>query len=285
LDEGQINNAIANLNRAIKIDSSLWISHYYRGICHKKMRLFDLSDQDFIAAIAFNSKAAEPHIELAENYIANDKFKEASSQLDAAIELNPTLPQSYHNLAAIAFLEGNIMKATRLYKKANDVGPKYPDAYLMQGVLSMVQKGPKKGIEFISKSIQVDSSYTTGYFWRGLVLLEEGKTEECLKDWNKLIQYDPENPMYVMMRGYLYIELKQFDKAFVDFKKALKAQEVDQDKFAAKQSILDKQIDLHAAANYLIANGYGLDETAFAFLRLKVSHTLKTFSHLQRFIF
>lgn len=267
LDEDRITVALVNLNKAIQIDSTLWMSYYYRGICYKKMQILDSAEYNFLSSIALNSGQAEAYIELAEIYIAKKQIKKAERALDQAIEKNPTLPQSYYNQAAIAFFEGNTNKARKLYKKANEVGPKYPDAYLMQGLLTAYRSNTKEALELIGKAIEVDPTYSTGYFWRGMMLLQDNRIEECLNDWNNLIQYNPQNAMYAYMRGFLYIELKKFDKAFIDFKTALKAQDLNENKFTAKQSKLDKQIDVYAGARYLIANGYGLDETAFAFLQ------------------
>lgn len=267
LDENKTSTALLNLNRAVRIDSTLWMSRYYRGICYKRLGLVDSSNYDFLATINLNPTLAEPHIERAENYIERKQLRKASRDLDLAIEKNPSLPQIYYNQAALAIFESNINKARRLYKKANEVGPKYPDAYLMQGLLTAYKNDSKEAFELIGKAIEVDSTYSEAYFWRGFILLETNKTEECLKEWNSLIQYNPTNVLYLVMRGYLYIEQNQFDNAYLDFKNALKADEVDENRFAGKQSALDKRIDLQAAANYLIANGYGLDETAFAFLK------------------
>lgn len=290
LDEGNTSIALINLNRAIQIDSTLWMAHYYRGICYKRLGVYDSSNYDFLSTIKLNAKLAEPHVELAENYIEHDEHRKASHELEIAIEKNPAIPQIYYNQAALALFENNnVNKARRLYKKATEVAPRYPDAYLMQGLLTAYKNDSKEAFELIGKAIQADSSYSLAYFWRGFILLESNKTEACLKEWNSLIQYNPTNIMYLAMRGYLYIELNQFDNAYIDFKNAFKAEEVNENRFAGKQSALDKKIDLHAAANYLIANGYGLDETAFAFLKKgfclmlvnKKRDALESFTHAE----
>lgn len=289
LDEHNPAVALVNLNRAVRIDSMLWMSRYYRGICYKRLGLTDSANREFQATINLNPTLAEPHIERAENYLVTRQSKKASRDLDMAIEKNVALPQIYYNQAALAIFEGNINKARRLYKRANEVGPKYPDAYLMQGLITAYKNDSQEAFDLIGKAIEVDSSYSAAYFWRGFILLETNKTGECLKEWSSLIQYNPTNVMYLVMRGYLYIELKQFDNAYLDFKNALKSEEVDENRFVGKQSALDKKIDLHAAGSYLIANGYGLDETAFAFLKKgfclmlveKQREALESFTHAE----
>ena len=70
------------------------------------------------------------------------------------------------------------------------------------------------------------------------------------------------------MRGCLYIELEDYDNAFNDLRKAMRARAVDEERFTVgAQTVLDKRIDLQFAANYLITNGYGLDEKSFGFLK------------------
>ena len=47
----------------------------------------------------------------------------------------------------------------------------------------------------------------------------------------------------------------------------MRLREVDDERFTAGQTVLDKRIDLQYAANYLITYGYGLDEKSFGFLK------------------
>jgi tetratricopeptide (TPR) repeat protein len=269
LDENNIPIALFNLNKAIKLDSSLWISHYYRGICHKKLAAYKAAEQDFLTAISFNPKVPEAHMELGEIYLADRELKEASDQFVSSVTINPKWAKGYFGMANVSFLNREFGRATNLYTKCTLLDPKFTDAYLMIALIDLKARyKTTEAIAQITKAIEVDSTYSPAYFWRGMAYLDDANPKACQKDWDKLIMLNPRNHFYIMMRGFLNIEIGDFDKAFIDLKTALKAQEINEDKFVGGQTVLDKRIDLHAAANYLIANGYGLNDESFSYLKI-----------------
>jgi tetratricopeptide (TPR) repeat protein len=270
LDEHDVPVALINLNKAIKLDSSNWVSHYYRGVCHKKFGQFEEAEQDFLTALSFNAKLAEAHIELGEIYVILRWLKKAEDQFDEAVKKKPSLADGYYNKGNIFFFQHNRVRAERFYDKSCEVNPAFANGYLMRGLLAYyLDKDNAKAISFYSQCIKADSSYSSGYFWRGMAFLQQNKLTEGLADWSKSVQLDPTNTFFTRMRGFLFIELNQFDNAFVDLKNAFKThtEGTDENKFTGNQTILDQRIDLLGAANYLIANGYGLNDDAFFFLQ------------------
>ncbi len=268
LKEGNPELAISNFDEVIKLDSVSWISYYYRGVCKKNLYKFDESKKDLLTSKRLNPEQAEIYVELGEVYHLQKAFNKASDEYEKAIEINPLLVQAYYNLGSLALVTGDLRKGLKFYQKCNDVDPKYPQAFMMQGVLKFrANKKHNESITLFNKAVLADSSYSLSYFWRGLAYIALDQPQEGLHNWNKLIQFNPENFFYILMRGCLYIELGDFDNAFNDLRKSLRSRPVDEERFVGSQTILDKQIDLQFAANFLITNGYGLDEKAFGFLK------------------
>src|SRR5690606_31978073 len=146
--------------------------------------------------------------------------------------------------------------------------PRFPHAFMMQGLLKFkARKKDNESIKLFDKAIAADSTYAPTYFWKGLAWITLDRPDEGLSSWTKLSTLAPHNTFYTFMRGFLLIEIGDFDNAFNDLRKAMKAIAVDEEKFVGGQTILDKKIDLQFAANYLITNGYGLNETSFSLLK------------------
>lgn len=271
IDENNLNVAMVHLDKAIALDSTLWVSHYYRGICYKKTGDFEHAITEFNKVIKLNPKTAEAHIELGEIYIISPFGKSAEDEFEAAIRKNPALPQGYYGKAHTALLQNNPNKAKRFYEKCNEVDAHFAEAYLMLAIMEMSsQEGnDQKTVTLLDQSIQADPSFTQGYFWRGFYYLRNQALQKCLADWDKVVQLNPTNTFFMRMRGFLYIELNDYSKAFVDLKNAFKAQseDINENKFTGYQTILDQQIDLLSVANYLVATGYGLNEDAFLLLQ------------------
>ena len=267
LKEDNLPLAISNLDEAIKLDSS-WIAFYYRGIAHKNMMDLALAEKDLAIAKRIKPDQAEIYIELGEVFHGRNEFGKATAAYEKAIELDPQQVYAYYNLAGLNIEKGETKKGLRYYQRCNEIAPRFPQAYMMQGLLKF--RNSKKdytSIALFDQAIAADSAYALTYFWRGLTYINLGKLQNALENWNILLKLQPENFVYTLMRGCLYIELEDFDNAFNDLRKALKARAVDEERFKAAQTILDKQIDLQYAANYLISNGYGLDEKAFGYLK------------------
>ena len=180
----------------------------------------------------------------------------------------PQMVQAYYNLGSLALTKGDLRKGLKYYQKCNEVNPKFPQAYMMQGLVKfLARKKDTESIALFDKAVSADSAYALTYLWRGLAYISLEKPNECLKNWNALIRREPDNSLYTLLRGFLYIELGDFDNAFNDLRKAMRLRAVDDERFTAGQTVLDKRIDLQYAANYLITNGYGLDEKSFGFLK------------------
>lgn len=251
LEEDNIPLALANLNKAVKVDSNVWVCHYYRGICNRKLFHFKEAEQDFLTAISLNRTLAEADIELAKTYLIIKNTRKADIHLYNAIKKNPAIGEAYYVNGMLELTLGNTGQAKKHFEKANEVDPKLASSYLMLG---------------LDDAVKADSSFLPAYFWRGIVSVKKNP-QACLEDWNRVVQLDPQNSFYVLMRGFLNIELKDFDNAFIDFKNAVKSLQINEDKYAAGSTVLDQKIDMQAAANYLIATGYGLDDEIFTLVK------------------
>lgn len=263
LEEKNVLLALANLDEVIKLDSTLWVSHYYRGVCNKQKLQFKDAEDDFLKTISLNPTLAEANIELGELYALINVPAKAKGQFNEAIKKNPNLADSYLNLGNLAWLEKDVPKAEELFDKCVQVNPNFATGYLMKGILKIRHSNSlSEAIVLFDRAIKLDTSYALAYFWKGTTLLWTNKPEACLTEWNKVIQFNPENPFLIMMRGYLHIELEDFEKAFIDLKNALRYANTT----TGGQTILDEN-DFQVAANYLVANGYGLDEEVFSLLK------------------
>jgi tetratricopeptide (TPR) repeat protein len=268
LKEGDPKLAVSNFDEVLKLDSLSWVAYYYRGVAKKNLFQFSDAKKDLLASRKLNGKQGPTYVELGEIYQLENSFNKASDEYESALALDPTLVQAHYNLGSIALTKGDVRRALKNYQKCNEINPKYAQAYMMQGLIKfLARKKDGESIALFDKALQADSSYSLTYFWKGLANISLEKPQECLKNWDTLIRLQPENALYLILRGCLYIELGDFDNAFNDLRKAMKQREVDDERFTAGQTVLDKRIDLQYAANYLISTGYGLDEKAFGFLK------------------
>ena len=268
LTEGDLLLAISNFDQALKLDGELWVAHYYRGICHKNLRDFKEAENDLLTSLSLNPSLAIARVELGEIYHIQNFFAKAGDEYAKAVSIDPQLAQAYYNLGSLSLAMGDSRKGIKYYEKCNEVDPRFPQSYMMQGILKFkARKRDNESIKLFDKAVAADSSYAHTYFWRGLAWIALEQPEKGLTNWTKLSALAPHNSFYTFMRGFLLIEMGDFDNAFNDLRRAMKAIAVDDEKYVGAQTILDKRIDLQFAANYLITNGYGLNENSFSLLK------------------
>ena len=266
LREGFVEIALQNLTEVIQLDSSLSVAYYYRGICLRKMYLFNEAESDFLTCIRLNSKLAQPYLALGVLYHLSNKLSKAASYYEKTIKADPSLAVAYCNQGHLALSKRDPKKALRYYQKCKSINPRFAEAYLAEGIVKL--KGNMvESIPLFKQAIDVDSACWQAYFFRGLAYLNQNQTNLCLSDWNRVIQFNRTNSFFLLMRGFLYIEMGNFDRAFSDMRKAMEGREVNPERYAGGLTLLDRQIDLQSAVRYLLRNGYGLQEKSFDFLK------------------
>ncbi|HPM30888.1 MAG TPA: tetratricopeptide repeat protein [Chryseolinea sp.] len=268
LDENKLELAIANLSEAIELDSTLWVAYYYRGVVHKKKGELKEAETDLLHAKEMKIDQSEICFELGELYHQQGKYTEAEKLYEEAIHLNNNQVDAHFNLGSLYLMQADPGKALEYYKKCNEANPRFAKAYVMEGLLNYRgTKDSEASIQFFTKAIEMDSSNSLAYFWRGMFYVYSNQNEKCLEDWTRYITFNPRNVFMLSMRGYLYIELNRFDEAFIDLRKALLSIDLNEDKFMGSLTFLNKQIDIQAVARYIMRNGYGLKDDAFASLK------------------
>lgn len=268
LKEGEHLLAKSNFDEILKLDSLSWVAYYFRGICQKNLHAFEQAKKDLSISIRLNPRQAAAHVELGEIHHLQKAFNKATIEYDKALVLDPRMIQAYYNLGSLSVEKGDVRRGLRYYEKCNEVDPNFPQAYMMQGILKFkARKRDNESILLFNRAVMADSAYALTYFWRGLAWIALDNPKEGLTNWSKLVSLEPQNSFYIIMRGFLFIEMGDFDNAFNDLRKVMKSRAVDDEKFVGGQTVLDKRIDLQFAANYLITNGYGLNEQAFSLLK------------------
>lgn len=271
LDDDNPDIAINNFNDVIHQLPNFSPAFYYRGVCHKMLGDFTNAEKDFQAALAINPKSSETLLMLGEVYDQHDAYSKAESYYEKAIGINPALVRAHFNLGNIERMRGNERKALKYLEKCHELDPKFPNAYLMQGLIKFPELAKSKNntaaIVYFEKALQCDSLYREALFWRGFAYIVLEQPNKTIRDWNKLVQYNPDNSFFVMLRGFLNIELENFDQAFNDLRKAVLANQANEEHFRRGETILDKHIDIQYATSYAVRFSYGLDENALKFFK------------------
>ena len=90
---GRTEEALAQFERALALDPYNVQALYGRGLIHQAGKHHEQAIADFTAANGLTPQQIEPLLARATSYLAIDKAKEAASDLDEAVQADPTARQ------------------------------------------------------------------------------------------------------------------------------------------------------------------------------------------------
>lgn len=135
LEQGQGQEAIALLRRAVDQDTEDPITHMRLGWAHEKLGDDAGAKQAFEAAAALDSTLVEAHAGLARCFSREGDHVRAIELLRGAIALRPDDAQTHFNLGVVLVKSGDLAGAARMYERAIEIEPTHTRAHLYLGDL------------------------------------------------------------------------------------------------------------------------------------------------------
>lgn len=137
LNNGMINEAIADFTSALKVKPDDGQSYYNRAITYVKVSRWQEALTDLDSSIKYNPKFALSYSNMA---FIRYNLKDYNGALEAAnkcITIKPDLPEVYNIRAAVYFSINNLPAAEKDLDKALSLKKDFSDAYKNRGILYM----------------------------------------------------------------------------------------------------------------------------------------------------
>lgn len=255
---GDIDGALADLNRAIDCDKNNANAYYNRGMTKSAqgffqeavadfdvaLRLLPLSPQmyfqrgsakrklnDLEGAIKDLSRAIQYDADYAQAYSARGLVKErmgqtaeALSDYNKAISLNPQYGQAFFNRGVLFLKREQLEKAKRdlltgLKYKGND-----EKAYYNLGIIAQKQKQGEVAERNLLKAVEIDPKMANAYYVLGAVWEDRKKLDKAFEYYSKALEVDPKMPHVIYKTGYIHGRKGRFQEALKDFTKGVAMQ-------------------------------------------------------------
>jgi tetratricopeptide (TPR) repeat protein len=204
-EQGDIDGAITEFNRAITINEDFAEAYNHRGLA-KAYKL------DFLGAIADYSEAVEIRPELADAYknraVANagmGDFADAISDSDRAIELCPRFAKAYHIRGVAKAGQRAFEGAIADYNRAIQLDPKLVQVYYNRALAKADNGAFGDAISDYDLAIKSNSLEPDAHFGRGVAKQIRGSFDEALADFVRSGQLAP--PGGIRDYAQLYIWL------------------------------------------------------------------------------
>lgn len=134
-DSGDVDGAIAHLQRSIELEPGYAISHYYLGNqLVRRGRDREAIDQ-FQLAIQYKPEFSEAHTNLGERLAAHRQFAGAIAHYQTAIAIDPTNVAAYNDLGCALLVQGDMNGAARAFRRCLAINPSFAAARSNLGVI------------------------------------------------------------------------------------------------------------------------------------------------------
>ncbi len=185
--QGDLQNAIIEMTKAIEADPSYSEAYYARGYIHAQLRDFSAAAEDYARAI----------------------------------ELDHRNGKAYYALASVYEEQGDLASAIEQYTKLIALDPKNASAYNSRGVVYSKQGDFVRAIADYDKAIEIDSAFVRPHYNRGLAASIQGKDDEALANYTRALEIDPRSADALNNRGLTYARKGDHQAAISDFSQAI----------------------------------------------------------------
>jgi tetratricopeptide (TPR) repeat protein len=136
IKKGQLDRAIADYDKAIKLDPDVAMAYYNRGETYGKKGELDRAIADYDKAIALDPNDADAYNNRGLIYARKGEGDPAIADYDKAIKLDPNIAAAYRNRALVFYFgEGEVDQAIADFRKVLEINPSDPVAKTLLTVL------------------------------------------------------------------------------------------------------------------------------------------------------
>ena len=213
IQEGNWEEALKNMNKAIELDAYNSSYYYQRG--NLKFNLEDLQG--------------------------------ALADINKALELNPNIAKYYMARGAVKAMYNNFMGAFEDINKAIELDENNSSYYISRASIKIVLRSYNSALSDYNKAIKLNPENASYYVLRAGFKYHFGDYEGTLKDYNNAIRLDPENPEYYILRAPIRQGFGDIDGCLADYDKAIEL-DPEEDSFYNIRAIFKESMEDYEGA-------------------------------------
>jgi tetratricopeptide (TPR) repeat protein len=179
LDKGELELALADLNKAIELEVKSASAYSDRAFAHTHLKQYDKALADYTQAIALEPKDAEAYLDRGTLHYGLNRLSEALRDYKQALALEP---KNNRAIQGIEFIE---------HSQAIQANPKVAANYLARGKVAVALNDFDTAIADYSKAIELEPQNAEFFNQRGIAYAKHRKPEAALADYDKALALNP----------------------------------------------------------------------------------------------
>ena len=183
--KGQLNEAVADFDRAISLYPLFHDAYNHRGTVLEKMGLHDAAIDNYNIAIGLKPFDDTAYYNRGLAFDAKGQPDRAMADFDKAIALNPTNYNVFISRGILYGKIGSFDKAIEDFDKSMAINPNNFLAVFNRGYAYLLKKQNDMALEDFNKSIKLNNNFATAHFIRGSLYFETGNINLAVSDFQK----------------------------------------------------------------------------------------------------
>jgi tetratricopeptide (TPR) repeat protein len=212
-DEGDYDQALADLNRALEGDANLAKAYYARGEVLFLKGQYDEAIADYGRAIeADYQPAAQAYSARGDANAALGDTTQSSQDYAQAYSLNTEFVSDYYP------------DRRRAYSRAIVLHVRLPSAHFARGWVNFLLEHTQQSINDFTAAIELKQQpLGPTYFARGTAYYVADDPQSAIADFSSVIELDPGSAEAYDSRAHAYVRLADYERALADLEQAVAA--------------------------------------------------------------
>jgi tetratricopeptide (TPR) repeat protein/beta-lactamase regulating signal transducer with metallopeptidase domain len=208
--KGQIEDAIADFEKAIDLDPGNAVAYIARGSAYYELDQLDNAISDYNKAIEINPDFAVAYQNRGSVHYRLGRFDNAIADYDKAIEINPEFAVAYHDRGSVYQRQGRSGSAISDYSRALELNPEDAVTYTCRGTVYFSQGRYHKAFIDFNRAIELNPAYANAYINRGSCYYTKGNYGRAIADYKKALELNPESSFAKKLRKYRHYDSALF---------------------------------------------------------------------------
>ena len=139
---------------------------------------------------------ARAHFNLALAYQLDSRANDAIREYKVTLSLNPLVPATYSNIAALELDGGQLDEAEKTLLRLTEMAPQQAEAFVNLSVLYLRQREPAKAIAAADRAIAIKPDSAIAHFNKAEGLLEKGDVQDAIASYEQAVRLRPDLPAF-----------------------------------------------------------------------------------------
>ena len=184
-DLEQLDKALSDFNRVLKLNSKYFDSLLGRGSIYRKVGQFEKALADAQAAAAIDSKDERPYIIMGGVYFQQQQYEKSLEVLEKALAINPNNSDGVLNKGILLSIDENFEASLSLFSQHIQLRPNDERAYLYRGISHQNLNENQAALQDYNRALQLNPQHGQAYFKRSEIHLQLGNKKQALQDAQK----------------------------------------------------------------------------------------------------